>query len=351
MSEYAIFGARSVALDVCKSIQSLCPNITIVGFLVSKFGGNPRTLAGLPVFEAADYPNKDVHVLIATSEDIQGGLVTYLEENGFHNITCISTAIEIDLMEKYYSKLNIWKSLHSLPKGKIPANLFVLSVKSSKDRPLGNEVKLPRWVHYIHAGAANSSELVAEYRDDSGENISFKNGNYCEMTAFYWLYKNLDLFDNIDYFGLFHYRRILDISDDDILALRENDVDVILPYPMINEPNAYEHHTRYISESDWDAMLLALKEIHPDYYAAFDDVFSKSYFYNYNMLVAKPEVIKSYGEWIFPVLERIEELCEPCGAHRSDRYIGYLCESLTTLYFFYNKEKYNIAHTGRLMFT
>ncbi len=351
MVEYAIFGARSVALDVCKSLQTLYPEITIVGFLVSKFGNNPRSLAGLPVFEVDDYPNKDIHVLIATSEDIQGNLSNYLHESGFHNHTCIPTAVEIELMEKYYTKLGLWNSLHSLPRGDEFAQLKVFSAKSGKDRPLCNIANFPNWVHYVHAGATFSNENIAEYRDDEGESISYKNRNYCEMTAFYWMWKNLKSFAPVDYVGLFHYRRMLDISDDDILALKKNDIDIVLPYPMLHEPNAYEHHTRYIKESDWEAMLRALREVRPEYYEALDDIFSKPYFYNYNMMVARPRVIEEYGEWLFPILERIEEISTPKGCERSDRYIGYLSESLTTLYFFHNAERYNIAHTGRLMFT
>ena len=45
--------------------------------------------------------------------------------------------------------------------------------------------------------------------DNTGENISEKNSMYCELTAQYWAWKNL----NADYYGFFHYRRYLNFSD------------------------------------------------------------------------------------------------------------------------------------------
>ena len=128
-------------------------------------------------------------------------------------------------------------------------------------------------------------------------------------------------------------------------------VDVVLPDPMICEPNINEHHERYVKEVDWDAMLTALKELYPEYYAAYDDVFSGQYMYNYNILVAKGSVLNDYCDFLFKVLERTEELSVPNGGDRADRYIGYLGENLLTLYFMHNKEKYKIAHTVCVMLT
>lgn len=65
--------------------------------------------------------------------------------------------------------------------------------------------------------------------------------------------------------GLFHYRRFLDLTDDDLLHMKNENVDVVLPYPTVHEPDIREHHSRYIAESDWDAMLQALRELKREY--------------------------------------------------------------------------------------
>ena len=52
-------------------------------------------------------------------------------------------------------------------------------------------------------------ELPGMAHDNDGENISELNPMYCELTAQYWAWKNLDL----DYYGFCHYRRYFNFSD------------------------------------------------------------------------------------------------------------------------------------------
>lgn len=152
-----------------------------------------------------------------------------------------------------------------------------------------------------------------------------------------------------DYMGLFHYRRVLDVTEEDLYRIKNHDIDVILPYPTIHYPSADEHHKRYLKASDWEAMVRSVKEISPEYAQELEEIFSQPYFYNYNMFIARKHIFKEYCDWVFPILERTEELSTPKGSERADRYIGYLGESLTTLFFMYHRNDYRMAHTGRIM--
>lgn len=56
----------------------------------------------------------------------------------------------------------------------------------------------------IQVGKALHPDLDLGYiTDDTGDNISEENPYYCELTAIYWGWKNL----NCEYIGLQHYRR------------------------------------------------------------------------------------------------------------------------------------------------
>ena len=47
-----------------------------------------------------------------------------------------------------------------------------------------------------------------------------------------------------------------------------------------------------------------------------------------------------------PLLFRVEEINNPKGDKEPNRFIGYVGETLETLYFMYNKNNYKIAHAG-----
>ena len=125
-----------------------------------------------------------------------------------------------------------------------------------------------------------------------------------------------------------------------------NEVDVVLPYPMPYEPNIEVHHKRYLKDKDWDAVIMAVQELYPEYMEDFRRILKQRYLYNYNIMLAKAKIMKDYCEWLFTILEKVEELSIPKGYERQDRYIGYIGETMTTLYFMANRTKLNIVHTG-----
>lgn len=341
----AIYGAQMVAVSVYYAIKTLYPNCQILSFLVSNREGNPVSIDGIPVKPLADFYQKDIQILIATPENFHEEIIKNLEEKGLHNYICIDSEKEAQLMCEFYKKTGQIKVLSSYTRGDDKAQLFVGMSKFYKDKELKKKYQFSEWIHPIQSGASLTDVCVADLQDNEGENISSKNVNYSELTAMYWLGKHI----NSEYIGLFHYRRILDIKEEELFKLRDGDIDVILPYPTLHYPNIQEHHKRYLKESDWKAMLQALKEFSPEYAKEFSKIFEGQLFYNYNMLIAKESVFKAYCDWLFPILMRTEELSTPKGSERADRYIGYLGENLTTLYFMVNKDKLNIAHTGRKM--
>ena len=62
----------------------------------------------------------------------------------------------------------------------------------------------------IHVGRAGSAApLLGMIGDDTGDEISALNPEYCELTAHYWAWKNLGGTGPV---GLMHYRRLFDLT-------------------------------------------------------------------------------------------------------------------------------------------
>lgn len=343
--EVAIYGAKMVAVSVYYAIKTLYLDCKVLAFIVTSREGNPAEIDGIPVVTLQEYCRTDVKILVAVPENFHEEIIAALKTYNMHDYVCIDSKTEAVLMGKYYEKTKEFLVLHHLPCGAKKANAMIYMSKFYKDRALFGEYMFADWIQPIQAGAALTAIEVAQIKDNVGDNISAKNVNYSELSAMYWIGKHA----HNDYLGLFHYRRVLDVTEEDMCRIVHNDVDVILPYPTIHYPNIYEHHKRYLKEQDWEAMLQALSECEPEYAEKLPKVFEGQYFYNYNMLIAKKQVFREYCDWLFPILKRTEELSVPKGCERADRYIGYLGESLTTLYFMINRDNLNIAHTGRRM--
>lgn len=355
--DLVIFGAQGIALGAYEAIHRLYPQRPVRCFLVTSRGKNADSLFGIPVYELDAYANtlsaqekEKTEVLVATPENMMDEIEDELERQGFFCHVRLTSGRWAQLMGYFYVFGGQFRPLSVLPVGYHKAVLHVYMAKFYRDKPLAGDYVIPAWVLPVQAGAALCSERVAELLDCIGENISNKNGNYSELTVLYWIWKNCLLSSAKNpsdaYYGLVHYRRILDLSEDDLFRLTDNGVDVVLPYPMPYEPDMEEHHRRYLKTEDWNAVIRAVGEISPDYAKLFGRILRQRYLYNYNIVLAKKDVLRDYCEWLFPILERVEELSVPAGFNRHDRYIGYIGETMMTLYFMANRNKLNIMHTG-----
>lgn len=354
---FIIFGAQGIALSAYQAFHHLYPQRQVRCFLVSQPEKNASVLEGIPVVGLASFAEElsqeeknQTEILIATPENVMDEIENALQAYGFPYYARLTSSRWAELMGYHYVCGKRYTPLSVLPIGCQKADIHIFMAKFYRDKPLKETYTVPEWVTPIQVGASLCRERVADILDSDGENISDKNVNYSELTALYWIWKNcLDgkkVRGKKVYYGLSHYRRILELSGDDVLRLESNQVDVVLPYPMPYEPNIEEHHKRYLADCDWEALLTALEELHPEYARVFPSVLHQQYFYNYNILLACQEVLEAYCRWLFPVLERTEQLSMPRGWERRDRYIGYMGETLETLYFMHNRDKLNVVHTG-----
>lgn len=354
-----IYGSQAIAYGTYKFLKRTSPDCKVLCFLVTEMGINPKEVDGVVVRVLKEFAQtcseddkQNIKVLIATPETVMEEIESGLKQYGFDNIVRIDSKRFGEMQGKLFASYDCFKPLLCYPVGNTQADLHVYKAKFYKDKVLKTNIELEYDIP-IQVGAALTDVRVADVLDCDGDNISDRNGNYSELTGLYWIWKNQlqKISDEKAYVGLSHYRRFLNLPDDDMLRIADNDLDAILPYPMSYYPNIEEHHKRYLADDEWSAVLKALRELQPEYAEAYTDICKQEYFYNYNIVIAKETVLKEYCEWLFPILFRVEEINNPDGKKKANRYIGYVGETLETLYFMFNRDKLKIAHTGCIFLT
>ena len=171
----------------------------------------------------------------------------------------------------------------------------------------------------VQVGAEGKEKIEGYTQDNTGENISTKNPNYCELTGLYWAWKNL----NAKYIGLVHYRRYF--TECKKIPKKENEkfkivltekqikeklknVDIILPkkrkYYIENLYSHYEH-TMYIEPLAETQKII--KEKYPEYLNEFNKLHKRTSAHMFNMFIMKKEILNQYCEWLFDILFELEK--------------------------------------------
>lgn len=171
----------------------------------------------------------------------------------------------------------------------------------------------------IQCGAAINQENFGYAKDNSKNNISVKNPNYCELTALYWLWKNT----NAEYKGLVHYRRHFskkkyvnmfscgkfeDILDKNTLEAILANNDIILPNLRnyyIETIESHYKHTHY--EQDLVVTRNVLTELYPEYLKSYDKVLKRKSAHMFNMFIMKNDCFEEYCKWLFTILFEVEK--------------------------------------------
>lgn len=224
----------------------------------------------------------------------------------------------------------------------------------------------------IHVGKANNPNEIGCPGDDTGDNISFKNPFYCELTAHYWVWKNAQ---PADYVGFMHYRRHFNFSKDqqvpednwgvvnyeridasyhDKFGLNDKDislclmdVDILLPkkwdVSAAGSKNNYHHYkvSNYLHIEDYDAALEILADIYPEYSSAADKFNNATDGYYTNMFVMRKDIFNDYSKWLFTILERLEDKLRFKNYNSQEkRVVGHISERLLNIYIAYQIEQH-----------
>lgn len=215
----------------------------------------------------------------------------------------------------------------------------------------------------IHVGKALHPELdLGIQGDDTGDNISEKNGSYCELTGMYWAWKNLK---DVDVIGLCHYRRYFDFHNQvpfykysgQIKTGRFHDMDLSIPnktiqsvyngHVVVSKPIYFEsslanNYCLWHISDDFRVLENIINETQPKYIKdAFVNVF-----YNCNklmpcnMFIMKWTDFDEFCSWVFDILNRVEKATDISNYNIVQKRIyGYMAERLFNVWLVAEKKK------------
>ena len=353
-----IYGAGVVAKEVANCLLGAPYHLLVERFMVSEKANNPSELMGIPVIDVAEGQKsyQNALILIAVMEKYLEDIQETLKKYHYSNIFVFS--FESDLWSKirgnYYWELRekqgkqyltLEEELNSVKNVSYLSDntVHIYRACSHMDSILQTSLSEYDWELPIQVGASLTEKRISDICDDSGENISTKNREYCELTALYWIWKN----DTSKYAGLCHYRRHFELDWEMIEKIAVSDIDVILTIPILNFPNVRETYVFDHIEEDWVIMLQAIKRLQPEYYQTAEQLQNGVFYYAYNMFIARKEVLDDYCEWLFPILFYCEEKCNRKTDSYQNRYIGFLSERLMSIYFLYNEDNLKIVHAQK----
>lgn len=363
-SQIAIYGAGLVASEVATCLMGEPYSLNLECFLVSEKEGNPDTVKGFPVISLKDgreRVDKDTLIVVAVMEKHLDEIRENLHRNGYFHI--LPMTFESDLWSmiqgNYYRHFCLvqgkdYRTLEgelasvSVPAGreipeKIEDVVCIYTARCHMDRQIKEDLSRYYWEIPIQAGAALTESQICDLRDNQGDNISHKNGQYCELTALYWIWKH----NSSVFAGLCHYRRHFELDEEMLKKLVCSDIDVVLTIPILNFPSVVEVYRHDHEGEDWDVMMEAIHVLAPDYVWTARQLQKGNFYYGYNMVIARKTILDDYCAWLFPILQYCEEHCSVKKDIYQRRYLGFLAERLMGIYFLKHENVYKIVHARK----
>ena len=346
-----IFGAHSRAQTLAVYLQYLYPNVAVEAYLYDNDEENPEIIRETSVIhlDARTELHTDYPVCIGTRGEYHQRITEHLEKIGFDKIIPVTAELDLRLrneyLEKYFPSVGrAYEKIDRLP-GRGKDRVAVYVAVSASDKPLRQKYALKSYEKEIQAGAAIAKRCIRGHvlRDDTGDNISGRNKQFCELTALYWIWKHAEE----EIIGLEHYRRHFVLPEDWISLMRENEIDVILPIPLYVVPDIAGNYKSRHDPRDWDYMMEYLKKRDMEEYRDAESFFRKNLYSPCNMFIMRRRVLDELCRWLFPVLFAAADHGGQKADNYLNRYPGFLSERLITFFFENNWQKYKVVYSDK----
>lgn len=219
---------------------------------------------------------------------------------------------------------------------------------------------LPDGYQKILVGPLAKRSTNTDYiTDATGESISSRNASFCELTALYWIWKNL----KDDHVGLCHYRRYFEsrhICPSPSLAYSCKELDRLLQgYDMLVARRTYIgqqngltvrngwNHRHYAS--DLKTLQEVVAELAPDYGDAFEKAMDAWYLFPTNMFYSTRIIMDAYCSWLFPILFECERRIDISNYDSYQRRVfGFMSERLMGVWITANKISFREVHVSQI---
>lgn len=363
IESYYIFGAHSRARTFEKYMKELHPGSVCKAFLYDNEEQNLYSIDGIPVIDLKNnvIVNIALPVYLATRGNIHGAVTERLKNLGFQDVIPVTPQIDRDLRNQFmpqefvrqgraYRRIEeLCINIEYTTQGQeetVADQMAIYVAKTPYDATVSNDLPLHSYEQLIQVGKALSSETLADavFFDDKGDNISYLNRHFSELTGMYWLWKN----SNDEVIGLEHYRRRFVLADGWQQLFFEGKVDVILPVPLYVAPSLEENYLFRHDRRPWEAMLRIMKAGDMDIYEKALRFYRDNGCYSpCNMLIARREVLNDLCGWMFPILLHVVEEIGPLEDLYQNRYGGFLSERMISFFFYYYEKTYKIAYADK----
>jgi hypothetical protein len=168
----------------------------------------------------------------------------------------------------------------------------------------------------LQVGAKGKPDL-GYVTDNTGDNISSKNANFCELTGMYWAWKNV----RSDYIGMVHYRRYftrkevrnIDNKKRQILTVSEWETLLAKYSVVVSDKRRYyiesnrSHYNHAHHREGLDMTEKIIRETYPAYVSSFEKVMSRTWAHMFNMFVMRQHLYNQYCQWVFDILFELEK--------------------------------------------
>lgn len=208
-------------------------------------------------------------------------------------------------------------------------------------------------------GAQKNNTFENDYlKDNEGENISYKNDSYCELTGMYWIWKNR----TDDAVGIVHYRRFFAHVDYLVsfrgryISLKKNpyrictsdhlfeqlkDVDIVVKQSEYRKSTLEEIFVKLLGVDIWNNFRDTVYEMYPDYIDAFNATKNAHRHFNCNMCITSKQNYDRYCEFLFSIVDKMDENhMQLTGDRYHNRELGYFGEFILGMWITKNELTY-----------